>query len=373
MAGIYIHIPFCKQACHYCDFHFSTSLKTKDDVLKAICKEVELQKNFLKNEEIESIYFGGGTPSILSADEINLITNQIAKFHNLSNLKEVTLEINPDDINSTKAKELKNTLINRFSVGIQSFFDNDLQYMNRAHNANEAQNSILLLQDTGFNNLTLDLIYGIPNSTLEKWAKNLQKAFDLKVPHLSCYSLTIEDDTVFGKWHEKGKINVLDDDAVNNQFLHLMDESEKNGYEHYEISNFAKEGNRAFHNTNYWLGKKYLGIGPSAHSYNGKERFANIANNVKYINAIVNNFDWFEREILAIDNQANEYIMTSLRTIWGCDLKFLQNQFNYNVETINEVLINLQTEKLILIKDNIITLTKKGKLLTDSISEKFII
>ena len=373
MAGIYIHIPFCKQACHYCDFHFSTSLQTKDDVLKSILKEIELQKDYLDGEKIESIYFGGGTPSILSVDEINSITNKISDFHDLSNLKEITLEINPDDINQKKVVELKSTLINRFSVGIQSFFDDDLKFMNRAHNANEAQNSIKLLQDTGFENLTLDLIYGIPNSRLEKWDENLQKAFVLDVPHLSCYSLTIEEKTVFGNWFEKRKINALDDDSVNEQFLHLMNETEKNGFEHYEISNFAKKRKRAFHNTNYWLGEKYLGIGPSAHSFDGESRQSNIPNNVKYVQQISEKNNWFEKEILTPENQANEYIMTSLRTIWGCDLNYLINKFNYNLELIKYDLFELQNQKLILVKDNIITLTKKGKTLTDSISEKLFI
>lgn len=373
MAGIYIHIPFCKQACHYCDFHFSTSLQTKDDVIISILKEIEIQKDYLESEKIESIYFGGGTPSILSVDEINKITDSISKHHNLSELKEVTLEINPDDINQTKVNAFKNTIVNRFSVGIQSFFDEDLKYLNRAHNSNEADTSIKMLQDAGFDNLTLDLIYGIPTSGMERWKTNLQKAFDLNVPHLSCYALTIEEKTVFGNWLDKGKIAVMDDESVNAQFNHLMDESKLNGFEHYEISNFAKAGYRAFHNTKYWLGKKYLGIGPSAHSYNETSRQSNIANNVKYIEAFQNKKDWFEIEFLTPENKANEYLMTSLRTIWGCNLDTLKNQFNYNTDNINEVLNQLTADGLILVKDKNITLTKNGKLLTDSISEKLFI
>lgn len=342
-------------------------------MISAILKEIELQKNYLNNEKIETIYFGGGTPSLLTASELNTIIEQISLYHDINSVKEVTVEINPDDVSYQKIKDIKSTIINRFSIGIQSFNDSDLTYLNRVHNANNARSSIQILQNAGFNNLTIDLIYGIPNSSMDIWKKNIEEAILLNIPHLSCYGLTIEEKTVFGNWLKKGKINVMDDDVVNDQFIYLMNVAEKHHFEHYEISNFAKKNSRAIHNTNYWLGKKYLGIGPSAHSYNQVNRQHNVYNNMAYCKAINENKKWFEVENLTTNNKINEYIMTSLRTIWGCDLELLKNNHQYHIMRINNDIKPLIDDDLILIKDNKLTLTQKGKLLADSISQKLFI
>ena len=373
MAGIYVHIPFCKQACHYCDFHFSTSLKLKDEVIDSICKEIELHKNYLKGAPINSIYFGGGTPSLLSSVEINKITDTIAKHFELSELKEVTLEANPDDLSKESILSLKGTIVNRLSIGIQSFQDNELKYLNRAHDSTEANSSVKISQDAGFENITIDLIYGIPVSNLEVWTENLEKAFGLGVQHLSCYGLTIEEKTVFGNWLKKGKINVVEDDIINKQFLHLMNETAKQGFEQYEISNFAKDNSIAYHNSNYWKGVEYLGIGPGAHSFNTNYRQYNITNNAKYVQQIKASERWFELEPLSIENKINEYIMTSLRTKWGCNLSKLLKDFNYPVHQFDDYLEKCKSNGQIDINNKIITLTKKGKLLADSISSELFI
>lgn len=343
-------------------------------MINAICKEIELQKNYLKGDKIETIYFGGGTPSLLNEKDFDLIFNKLNKHFSLSNLKEVTLEANPDDLTKDKIGVIKNTLINRFSIGIQSFYDDDLTYLNRAHNSKEALNSVKIAQDFGFDNITVDLIFGIPNSTIEQWSNNVEKALDLDVPHLSCYALTIEEKTVFGNWLKKGKLNVMDDDIVNSQFELLMEKSFNVGYEQYEISNYAKLNYRAIHNTNYWTGKKYLGIGPGAHSFNGLSRQYNVSNNPKYIEAINNLKPSFEIEILTHNNKVNEYIMTSLRTSWGCDMMYLKKEFEYDILNINETYLQKYTmDDLLIENNNILTLTRKGKFIADEIASQLFI
>ena len=374
MAGIYIHIPFCKQACYYCDFHFSTSLKLKNDVIDSILKEIEFQKNYLNNQPIKSIYFGGGTPSLLSPEEINKIIEQINKYQDISSVEEITLEANPDDLSLSKLLALKKTKINRLSIGIQSFNNDELKYLNRVHTSEDAFKCIKYAQDCGFNNITIDLIYGIPVfPSGNTWQKNLHQAFELDIQHLSCYALTIEDKTVFGNWLRKGKINVMDDQVVNQQFLYLIEEASKKGFEQYEISNYAKKGYTAFHNSNYWKGVHYLGIGPGAHSYNGKERQFNIANNPKYIQKIKQNIRWYDIEKLTKSNMVNEYFMTGLRTKWGCDLRYIENTFSIPRDRFMKVIEQYLSEGLILFSNGNITLTNKGKLLSDSISSSFFI
>jgi oxygen-independent coproporphyrinogen-3 oxidase len=368
MAGIYIHIPFCKQACHYCDFHFSTSLTYKNEMLQALAKEIRLQKSYLAGETIETIYFGGGTPSILSADDLNSLINTITGQHTVAANAEITIEANPDDLDKAKLQALRQTDINRFSIGIQSFFDEDLAWMNRVHRANEAESAVKRAQDIGFENITVDLIYGYPLLSDEKWKHNLNKAFELGVPHVSSYSMTVEPQTALATFIKKKKQPAMDDKQSAEQFILLMDAMQAQGFEHYEISNFCKPGHYSRHNSNYWKGVKYLGIGPSAHSYNNETRQWNAANNAKYIQALENGEIPAETEVLTETDRLNEYIMTSLRTIWGLDLDKLNliaaasaNQLTIAAQRYFE---NgwLQQNKAI------ISLTQTGKLYADNIS-----
>lgn len=326
MAGIYIHIPFCKQKCSYCDFHFSTNLQHKSNLIQAINKELEIRKDEISTP-LETIYFGGGTPSILSEIELESIFETIYKNYSTKNLKEITLEANPDDLNKEKLNFLKSTPINRFSIGVQSFFEEDLKLMNRAHNAQEAETSIKLAQDFGFENITIDLIYGSTTTTNEMWKQNLQKAIELNVPHISSYALTVEEKTILDHQIKKGITKPVDEDHQNEQFQLLVDTLTSNDFIQYEISNFGKEDYFSLHNSNYWKGIHYLGIGPSAHSYNGKTRAWNIANNSKYIQTINENKLPQEIEVLNEVEQFNEMIMIGLRTIYGIDLNRINSEF----------------------------------------------
>jgi len=368
MAGIYIHIPFCKQACHYCDFHFSTSLTHKKELLKALQQEIRLQKDSLNSETIETIYFGGGTPSLLEGEEISQLINTITDLHSVSSNAEITLEANPDDLDLKKIKELKQTPINRFSIGIQSFFDDDLMWMNRAHRSNEAESSVKRAQDAGFENITVDLIYGYPLLTDAKWKFNLDKVFELQVPHVSAYSMTVEPRTALASFIKNKKQAPMNEEQSSEQFIQLMEAMQSQGFEHYEISNFCKAGHYSRHNTNYWKGVKYLGIGPSAHSYDGEKRQWNIANNVKYIQSIEKKTIPAEIEILTEENRLNEYIMTSLRTQWGLKLE----QLNTIAKGASEPLLKEAEEFLekgwITQKDQVIYLTPTGKLYADHIA-----
>jgi len=368
MAGIYIHIPFCKQACHYCDFHFSTSLKYKDELLQALVKEIQLQKNYLNGETIETIYFGGGTPSLLSADEINLLISTITALHTVSSNAEITLEANPDDLNKEKLQALRQTEINRFSIGIQSFFDDDLVWMNRVHRGNEAEASIKRAQDMGFENLTADLIYGYPLLNGSKWKYNLDKVFELGIPHVSSYSMTVEPKTALASFIKSKKQPAMDDQQSAEQFILLMDAMQEHGFEHYEISNFCKPGHYSRHNSNYWKGVKYLGIGPSAHSYNGETRQWNIANNAKYMQAIETGNIPAEIELLSETDRLNEYIMTSLRTIWGLDLDKLNSIAAASSNQLITAARRFFDNQWVVQKDSVIYLTQTGKLYADTIA-----
>ncbi len=295
MSGVYLHIPFCKKACHYCDFHFSTSMQTKDLMIKSMVKEIDVHCNFT-DTAIETIYFGGGTPSILGIQDIDTLLNKIKKTFLVVNEPEITFEANPDDLTSEKLRELKNAGINRLSIGIQSFHDDDLLLMNRAHSCDQAINSIKLAQEEGFSNISIDLIYGLPGLSASNWSANIQNAIDLNVQHISAYCLTIEKKTVFYNWHESNKIILPDDQQTLDQFVVLTDLLVANGFEHYEISNFGKQGYYSKHNSNYWLQEKYLGIGPSAHSFNGQSRMWNVRNNNQYIKAIAEKTTFYDQE-----------------------------------------------------------------------------
>jgi len=335
MSALYLHIPFCKQACYYCNFHFSTSLKRKDDLVQALAKELILRKNEI-TELIETIYFGGGTPSLLTIEELRFLIETIQQNYQLVEDPEITLEANPDDLNQSNLPFRAESInlyqayrqlgINRLSIGIQSFFDEDLQFMNRAHTAAEALNCLEEATQY-FDNITVDLIYGIPNLTAERWQKNLQTVFDLEIKHLSCYALTVEPKTALDSFIKLGKYPPINPDLALEHFNILVSETKKNSFVQYEISNFGKKGYFSKHNTSYWQGKSYLGIGPSAHSFNGTSRSWNVANNARYLKALAQNNLPSETEILSIKDRFNETVMTGLRTTWGVDLMAIKSEF----------------------------------------------
>jgi oxygen-independent coproporphyrinogen III oxidase len=368
MPGIYIHIPFCRKACHYCNFHFSTNTKQIHAVSKAIAHEASLRKDYI-TRTVETIYFGGGTPSLLEADDLK---EQIGVFRALFNVAgdaEITLESNPDDITPEKLEQWKEAGINRLSIGVQSFFAEDLQWMNRAHNATQAEQSILFAQQAGFDNITIDLIYGTPTLTDEQWKYNVDKAISLGITHLSCYALTVEAKTALADMIKKHKIADVSPDKQGHHFELLMQWLEKEGWEHYEISNFAKPGHRSKHNSSYWKGESYLGLGPSAHSFNGISRQWNIANNALYLKSIEQEIIPFEIEMLTPAQRLNEYIMTSLRTMEGLSLQHVKEHWSEAEAT--DILRDSQKfidHDLVIHHDNNLLLTRKGKLMADGIA-----
>ncbi|GIQ59210.1 coproporphyrinogen III oxidase [Flavobacterium collinsii] len=375
MSGIYIHIPFCKQACHYCDFHFSTSMKKKDEMVLALAKEIVMRKDELKfidsaqnNDQIETIYFGGGTPSVLSNAEINFLIDTVYNNYNVVENPEITLEANPDDLSPERILELSKSPINRLSIGIQSFYEEDLKMMNRAHNSAEAINC-LKEATKYFDNISLDLIYGIPGLTDEMWKKNIKTALSFGIPHISSYALTVEPKTALKKLIDTGKIAEPQDEAASNHFMILVDTLEKNGFVHYELSNFGKENYFSKNNSAYWLGKKYIGIGPSAHSYDGEKRGWNVANNSLYIKSIQNDELPIETEILSKSDRYNEYIMTGLRTIWGVSLDRIDAEFGSDyLDYLQKQSQKFLKDDLLFIENNILKPTAKGKFLTDGIA-----
>ena len=375
MAGIYLHIPFCKQACNYCDFHFSTSMKMKVDFVKAIIQEIELRKDVFANKFISSIYFGGGTPSLLSKEELDMIFEKLYKSFKIDVDVEITLESNPDDLNYYKILQLKDTPINRLSIGVQSFRDKDLKYMNRAHTAIEALNSIKVAQDIGFQNITIDLIYGTPGMSNEDWKYNLRKSNALNLPHISSYSLTVEEKTPLYYQILNKNISPVDEQQSVDQFKILMDEMSRYGYEQYEISNFCKDNSYSKHNSSYWRKDHYLGLGPSAHSYFGNTRLWNVSNNVKYINALSASLLPLVNENLNTQDMYNEYVMTSLRTKWGCSL--IQIEKYYPKFFLNYFKIQIKSHEMngYVIEDKgVYRLSEKGKLIADRItSDLFVI
>lgn len=368
MAGIYIHIPFCKQACHYCDFHFSTSQKNRTAIVQALAREIELQKDYLDSAPIETIYFGGGTPSVLHASEISFLLDTIAQNHQVNPNAEITLEANPDDLNPDKVSQLKQTAINRFSIGIQSFFDEDLVWMNRAHRSTEAESSVKRVQDAGFENITADLIYGYPLLSAAKWEHNLNTLLSLNIPHLSAYSMTVEPRTALASQIKKKQTPPVNDAQSAEQFVYLMQRMQQQGFDHYEISNFGKPGRHSQHNSNYWKGTPYVGIGPSAHSYNGITRQWNIANNAKYLTCLSENQIPAELEILTTENRLNEYIMTAIRTIWGLDLKKLESIKSGTPAIIEKEAQTFINKGWLTQQQQILTLTPAGKLYADHIA-----
>ena len=368
MSGIYIHIPFCKQACHYCDFHFSTSMKKKDEMVLALAKEIKLRKSEFKNEIVETIYFGGGTPSILSSKDIRMLMDAVFQNYTVIENPEITVEANPDDLSKERIIELSKNRINRLSIGIQSFFEEDLQLMNRAHNSEEAR-ACLEFATQYFDNITIDLIYGIPNMSNEKWLQNIETALSFGIPHISSYALTVEPKTALHNFIQKGIIPQPDDEVASIHFNLLVEKLEENGFIHYELSNFGKEGYFSKNNSAYWLGKKYIGIGPSAHSYDGTQRGWNVSNNSLYLKSIQEDKLPSETEILTKTDRYNEYIMTGLRTMWGISLARIEAEFGISyLEHLNHQAAHYIEEHLLFMDENILKTTKKGKFLSDGIA-----
>lgn len=368
MSGIYIHIPFCKQACHYCDFHFSTSMKKKEEMVLSLVKELEFRKDEFQNEVVETIYFGGGTPSVLTIDDIRFLIDTVYKQYKVVEHPEISLEANPDDLNTEIIIQYANSPINRLSIGVQSFFEDDLQLMNRAHNSEEAKRC-LAVATQHFDNISIDLIYGMPNMSNKKWLKNIETALSFNISHISCYALTVEPKTALYKMIKSGSISTLDDDLAQQHFHILIDKLQENGFVHYELSNFGKPNYFSKNNTAYWLGKKYIGIGPSAHSFNGKSRSWNVSNNSIYLKAIADNKVPSEIEILSKTDQYNEYIMTGLRTIWGVSLERIETEFGSSyLEYLHQQVEKYISDNLLEVKNNILKTTKKGKFLSDGIA-----
>ncbi|THV60795.1 radical SAM family heme chaperone HemW [Flagellimonas alvinocaridis] len=373
MSGIYLHIPFCKQACHYCDFHFSTQLGKKEAMVQAIAKELVLRKSEV-DDVVETIYFGGGTPSVLSNEEIEFLIQTVYDHYKVMDQPEITLEANPDDLVSSRAQSrdffstYKKSGVNRLSIGIQSFFDEDLKLMNRAHNASEAEKCIQEATEY-FDNITIDLIYGIPGMDNDRWKANIQKALDFGLPHISSYALTVEPRTALQKFIEKGVVPNVDDEQAQEQFYILVDTLEAHGFVNYEISNFGKPGFFSKNNTAYWLGKTYVGVGPSAHSFDGKNRSWNIQNNPIYIKKITEGILPLEIETLSQTDRYNEAVMTGLRTIWGVSLENIEKEFGPDyLDYLNQQAQKYIEQGLLQIADGKLLATKKGKFLVDGIA-----
>ncbi|MEL7020329.1 MAG: radical SAM family heme chaperone HemW [Bacteroidota bacterium] len=370
MSGIYLHIPFCKQACHYCNFHFSTSLKHKESMVTSIVRELELQRHFLGGASLQSIYLGGGTPSLLDERDLERVFNQIFKLHQVDADAEITLEANPDDLTADKLRMLQRSPVNRLSIGIQSFIDEDLKFMNRAHNASEAKQCIQRAQQAGFHNLTVDLIYGTPTLSDKEWRNNLDTVFEHDIPHISCYCLTVEPQTALDHFVKTGKSKPVDEEQAADQFDILVEQMRQHGYDHYEISNFAKPNCYARHNSNYWLGEKYLGVGPAAHSFDGANRQWNVANNAQYIRALAADTIPFEREHLSREERYNEYVMTALRTMWGANLDKVSD---FGIDFKRHFLMTIRSflnDGAVQRVDNDFYLTDKGRLLADHIASE---
>jgi len=374
MAGIYIHIPFCRQKCYYCDFYKTVNTSLKQKFLSGLDKEAKLRKNYLEKESIETIYFGGGTPSVLVPAELELIFEALFAHYKIERDAEITLEANPDDLTPDYLRDLKSLGINRLSIGIQAFQDEHLKKMNRRHNAQQAEQVVLNAVNAGFNNLSVDLIYGLPNLTIEQWMASLNRVFQLPVQHLSAYHLTYHEGTPFYTWLKKGTLKELSEDDSVAQFNILIDRAETAGFEQYEISNFARNKMYSRHNSAYWLGQKYLGLGPSAHSYDRVKRRWNVAHVESYVQGLSEGDHYFEEEELGTDEHYNEYILTRIRTKWGVDLSFVRQQFGteYHDYLLKQIGKYQKTGSVIL-RDGILSLAREGLLISDEIMSQLMI
>ncbi len=372
MSGIYLHIPYCRHKCNYCNFYSLASNKYREELLPALRKEMALQQYYLEGEQVETIYFGGGTPSLLKHDELESLIAGIHKYFSITASAEVTLEANPDDLNFSKLKELKKAGVNRLSIGVQSFIDKDLRFLERRHSGSQARDCITRAQDAGFSNLSIDLIYGIPTLESKGWESNLQLATESGIPHISAYALTVEEKTPLSLHIQQGKMPGIEDEKQLEHFNMLTASLRESGYEHYEISNLCKPGMYSKHNTSYWQGKKYLGIGPSAHSYNGSSRQWNVANLGLYISAMNKGEVPFEKEILTTAQRYNEYVMTSLRTMWGCDLDLIRAKFGagFLAQALSDARQFLENGMLVQ-RAQVLHLTDKGLFHADGIASAF--
>lgn len=371
---LYFHIPFCKQKCSYCNFHFSTSLSMKDEMLHALHKEIEQRHHELTDKRIATLYLGGGTPSLLAVDEIRALLDKSARYYDFDPEIEITLEANPDDLNAKFLKELSQSGVNRLSIGTQSFFEDDLKLMNRAHTAGEAEDSIKRAQDFGLENISIDLIYG--SSSMPIWKENLQKAIQLQVPHISSYALTVEPKTALDKWVREKTVKAPNEEVQNEAFYYMSEFLKENGFVHYEISNFAKQDFYSRHNSAYWKGKPYIGFGPSAHSFNGgKIRSWNVANNALYIKGMAGGKRNFEEEILSPKDQLNELVMIGLRTIWGVELNKIVSTFeNHILDEFYSLLNEKKKEGFIIEEEGFLKIPEKHWFLADGIaSDLFLI
>ncbi|MBI9054706.1 MAG: radical SAM family heme chaperone HemW [Bacteroidales bacterium] len=373
MAGIYLHIPFCKQKCAYCDFYSIVNDKLIEEYVNALCKEIELQRNFLTKEKIKTIYFGGGTPSLLSPKQLQVILDKLIQNFDLENEIEITLEANPDNLSVKYLRALKEIGINRLSVGLQSFIETDLQLMKRKHTVKESIKAIGDAQESGFDNISIDLIYGLPDLTISMWEENIEKALKLNVQHISAYHLTIEPNTLFNKYYQSNKLNLPTEDESLSQFKILKRITEQKGFMHYEISNFALYGFISLHNTNYWMGVKYLGLGPSAHSYNLTSRQWNIQNLRKYMDAISQGKIPYEIEYLTKIEKFNDFLITSLRTMWGLNTEKLKKDFGKDLETYFLSKTKKYIDQNLMKESNSnFTLTEKGIFISDNILQDFL-
>ncbi len=366
---LYLHIPFCRQACHYCDFHFSTSLRDKGKVVRAMVREMKMQKNYLASDDLHTVYFGGGTPSLLSEKELATLMNAIKKQFHLKPDAEIALEANPDDLTDATLTTLVNQGINRLSIGIQSFHDQHLRFMNRIHTAEEAEDGVKRAQDAGITNLSVDLIYAIPAENDGILLSDIERTLALGVEHISAYCLTVEPKTAFGNWTKTGKMPPIEDEFAARQFEVLVRTLREAGFDQYEISNFAKNQKYSRHNSAYWQRRPYLGIGPSAHSYNGTTRQYNVANNAKYLEGIKNKTLPMTQEVLTPEDQVNEYLLTGLRTQWGCRLELLQELSggSFLMQTGEEI-FRLNEVGWLRSRDGLLLLTEKGKLFADQVA-----
>lgn len=379
MPGLYLHVPFCKQACHYCNFHFSTSLRLKGPLVEAMTKEIRWRAGYLSGRKLTSIYFGGGTPSLLSAAELDALFEVIYDCFEVAPEAEVTLEANPDDLSAARLAELRATPVNRLSIGVQSFQEADLRYMNRAHNAGEARHCLDLALAAGFHDITIDLIYGAPTTTDAHWQENMAIAFAYGLPHLSCYALTVEPRTALDHQVKHGQSAPIDDEQAGRQFLQLMDAAATAGYEHYEISNFALPGRHARHNSSYWLGEPYLGVGPAAHSFDGASRQWNVANNARYVKWMealdAAHTPWdalagslFEREQLSAYDRYNEYVLTRLRTHWGCRIADVEAMSPALAAHLRQQAQPFVAEGEMELRQGVYYLSQAGRLMADGIA-----
>ena len=375
MAGIYIHIPYCKKKCIYCDFYFKINADDMHNMISCIIKELVSRKNYLKSSSVKTIYFGGGTPSILTKHDTNTILKTIYDNYKVCEKLEITLEANPDDLNRKKIADFFNIGVNRLSIGVQSFKDDDLIFLNRNHSREEAIRSIKIAQEIGYKNISVDLMYGLPKQSLKDWEDNLNLLFDLNIQHLSAYMLTLEKKTKLFEYVKKNKVKMIDDLSIINQYYRLLSIAKKNNFVQYEISNFSKNNTLSKHNTSYWQNKLFLGVGPSAHSFDYKSRRWNIASNKKYIEKLNNNNIYFEEEVLTISQKFNEYILTNLRTKWGININTIKSRFGGKYASHTKKMMQRWSEKNYIKENNeIVILTDEGSVFADKIiSDLFLV